>query len=124
MSNHVAHMCKGAWHHLRQIGQIRQYLDKKASETLMHSFVSSHLDSFNSLLYGAPKYELHKLQRIQNTAARIVTKTKKFDHITPVLTDLHWLPIEFRIDYKLLLLTFKALNGLAPQYMMDSEGIR
>ena len=119
MSNHISQICKGAWFHLKQIGQIRQFLDSKATATLMHSFVSSRLDNFNSLLYGVPKNQIKKLQRVQNAAARVVTRSRKFEHITPSLIELHWLPIAQRIEYKILLLTFKALHGLAPTYIKD-----
>jgi len=124
MNDHINHICKVAWYHLRQIGQIRPYLNAKATETLMHSFVSSRLDAFNGLLYGIPKQQLAKLQRIQNAAARIVSLTKRAEHITPILINLHWLPINERIDYKILLLTFKALNGMAPGYIRDLLDIR
>lgn len=85
----------------------------------MHSFVASKVDHLNALLYGIPKYVLKKLQKIQNTAARIVTRTRHREHITPILIDLHWLPNEYRIQYKILLTTFKALHGLAPGYISD-----
>ena len=98
MNDHINHICKVAWYHLRQIGEIRPYLNAKATETLMHSFVSSRLDAFNGLLYGIPKQQLAKLQRIQNAAARIVSLTKRAEHITPILINLHWLPINERID--------------------------
>ena len=83
----------------------------------MHSFVGSRLDNFNSLLYGLPKKDLYKLQRVQNAAARIVSGSKSYDHITPILKNLHWLPIAQRINYKIALLTFKALHGMAPSYI-------
>ena len=83
----------------------------------MHAFVTSRLDNFNSLLYGIPKKEIKRLQRIQNAAARIITKTKSSCHITPILRQIHWLPILQRIDYKICLLTFKSLHGLAPKYI-------
>ena len=71
------------------------------------------------LLYGLPKELLKKLQHVQNFGAWIVTHSRKCDHITPVLCQLHWLPIEERIVFKILLLTFKCLNGLAPPYLCD-----
>ena len=73
----------------------------------------------NSLLYGVPKYLLLRLQRVLNCAARIVFKSNKYDHITPLLKELHWLPIEQRIKFKILLITFKALNKQAPNYITD-----
>ena len=71
----------------------------------------------NSLLYGIPKYLVCRLQRVQNTAARIVTLTRKYDSITPIMFKLHWLPVHSRIIFKLLLLVYKALNGKAPSYI-------
>ena len=66
-----------------------------------------------------PKIDSWISERIQTSAARLLTRTKKHDHITPVLPSLHWLPVCFRIDFKILLITFKALNGLAPSYITD-----
>ena len=117
MKQHISMICKGAWHHLRLINQIRPYLDTDSCKTLMHSFVSSRLDSFNSLLYGVSKKELTRLQRIQNAAARIICGAKKSDNITPILKQLHWLPVIKRIEYKIILLTYKALNNMAPDYI-------
>ena len=68
---------------------------------------------------GAQDYLIKKLQRVQNTAARVITGLGKYDHITMTLYELHWLPVEKRIQFKILLLTFKALNGLAPSYISD-----
>ena len=85
----------------------------------MHVFITSKLDYCNSLLYSCGKMQLKKLQYVQYTAARIVTQTRKFDHITPVLLDLHWLPVSYRIVFKILLLVFKSLNNLSPSYLVD-----
>ena len=63
--------------------------------------------------------KLNRLQLIQNHAARIITRTKKFDHISGVLKKLHWLPIKARIDYKVLLLVFKCLVGIGPSYLKE-----
>ena len=95
------------------------YLSSQTVEKLVHVLVSSKLDYCNSLLYGLPKEALDKLQHIQNVAARIDTHTRKCDHITQVLCQLHWLPIEECIVFKILLLTFKCLNALAPPYLCD-----
>ena len=112
-------ICETAHCAIRSISRIQKYLSQEDCEKLIHTFVTSRLDSCNSILYGLPEYSLSKLQRIQNTAARLVSKTKKSDHITPVLAALHWLPIKYRIVFKILLITFKALNGLAPNYICE-----
>ena len=86
----------------------------------MHAFLTSHLlDSCNGVLTGLPDKEINKLQRMQNAAARLVAGSKKQEHITPVLQILHWLPIRARIDFKILLITYKALNNQAPNYISD-----
>lgn len=71
------------------------------------------------LLAGASKSILNKLQWEQNSAARILTRTRHRDHIKPILETLHCLPVKFRVDFKILMLTYKALNGLAPQYLSE-----
>ena len=85
----------------------------------MNAFVTSRLDYCNSLLYGLPNNQLHKLQRVQNAAARLICNVSRFDHITPSLYSLHWLPIIYRIQFKILLFVFKAFNGLAPLYISE-----
>ncbi len=82
----------------------------------MHSW-TSRLDYCNALLGGGPASSINKLQIVQNAVARVLTRSRKYDHITPILQSLHWLPIKFRISYKILLLAYKALNDLAPAYL-------
>ena len=114
---HVSSLVKSCYWQLRKIGQIRKFLTNEAAERVIHAFVSSRLDNGNSLLYGLPDFQIDRLQRIHNTAARILTRTKKFEHISPILRDLHWLPVRYRIVYKLMTLTFRCLHGLAPAYL-------
>jgi hypothetical protein len=118
-SKHVTELVKSCNFHLRSIGQARRFLTQDATTKVIHAFISSRLDYCNSLLYGLPDYQIARLQRVQNTAARIVTKTRKFDHISPVLESLHWLPVGKRIDFKILCLTYKCIHGLAPKYLAD-----
>ena len=87
--------------------------------SVMQSLVMSRLDYCNALLIGIQQDLIAKLQRLQNSAARIVSRTRKYEHITPVLIKLHWLPIKFRIQCKVLLLVYIALNGLAPKYIKE-----
>ncbi len=81
--------------------------------------MTSRLDYCNALLGGCPASSINKLQIVQNAAARVHTRSRKYDHITQILQSLHWLPIKFCFSYKILLLTYKALNGLAPAYLTN-----
>ncbi|XP_072033195.1 uncharacterized protein [Amphiura filiformis] len=119
MASHINNICRSASHALYKISRIRQYLDQHTTEKLVHAFVTCRLDNNNGLLYGLPDSQISKLQRIQNSAARLVTLTKSRDHISPILRELHWLPIKSRITYKILLLTYKSLHGLAPLYLQE-----
>ena len=109
---HLNQICRKAQFLLKKIGDIRNCLSIVTTEHLIHGYVTSPLDCCNSLLYGLPNSCILKLQRIQNSAARIIYRRKKFDHVTPLLKQLHWLPIRQRIEYKLLLLCFKAQHDL------------
>ncbi len=79
--------------------------------------MTSRLDYCNALLGGCPASSINKQQIVQNAAARVLTRSRKYDHITPILQSLHWLPIKFRII--ILLLSYKALNDLAPAYLTN-----
>ena len=117
MEAQVSNVCRNCYLGLRQISQIRSYLTKDATATLVHAFITSKLDCYNSLLIGIPDTLKRRLQLIQNNAARLITKNKRSDDITPVLKKLHWLPVSFRIEYKVLCLCYQSLNDLAPSYM-------
>ena len=119
LKSQVSKLCQVAFFYIRRIRSIRDCLTQHATELLIHSLVISRLDYGNGLLYGVPDKLLDKLQRVQNVAARVVVKASRYDHITPILKSLHWLPIRYRTEYKLLLLTFKALHDLAPSYLSD-----
>ena len=119
MLPHVNNVCKSAFYHLRTILRIRKYVSTQTTEILIHAFVTSKLDHCNSLLYNVPKNVIKKLQSVQNAAARLITRSRKCHHITPILLDLHWLPVSERIKFKILLLTFKALHQQSPTYIQD-----
>lgn len=116
---HIKEITKTAFFHLRNIAKIRPALSRRSAEVVIHALVSSRLDYCNVLFSGLPISTTRSLQLVQNSAARLLTKTSRFCHITPVLASLHWLPIQARADFKVLLLTYKALNGLAPSYLTE-----
>ncbi len=118
-SSHVKAVTKSAYCHLKNIARIRCFVSSQDLEKLVHAFITSRVDYCNGLLTSLPKKTIRQLQLIQNAAARILTRTRKSEHITPVLRSLHWLPVTFRIDFKVLLLVYKSLNGLGPKYIAD-----
>ena len=120
MKAHATAVCKSAYFQLHNIWVVRQSLNNSAATKAIVAFVMSKLDSSNALLYGLPKCTLKRFQRIQDGAARCLTGSRKHgDELMPVLKDIHWLPVVYRIQYKLLVLTYKVLNGTGPGYLQD-----
>ena len=99
---------------IRDIRRVRKHLSLDASTALANALVSSRLDYCNSLLHSIPKVHLDKLQRVQNSLARVVTKSTRFTSSKPLLKRLHWLPIASRIDFKIATLTYKAVHLKQP----------
>ena len=118
MPSHINKICRTASLALRN-SRVRKYLNQQNAELLVHAFITSRLDYCSSLLYGLPAKEINKLQRLQNSAARLVTRSKIRKHITPILFKLHWLPVKQRITFKLLLMTFKIIHNYAPKYLTE-----
>lgn len=116
---HINYLCKTSFYHLRNISKLRPILTFSDAEKLVHAFVSSRLDYCNALLIGIPGKSLQRLQYIQNSAARILMRVRKYEHITPILHSLHWLPISTRIEYKVSLLTHQCIHGHAPSYLKE-----
>ena len=112
-------MVKSSFFQLRIISKVKPFLPQKQLEMVIHAFITSRLDYCNSLLIGIDQASLKRLQLVQIAAARLLTGTKKRDHITPVLSSLHWLPVKYRIDFKVLLFVFKSLHGLSPSYLSE-----
>lgn len=122
MSSQVSGICRSASFSLWRLGKIRHLLDNKSTERLIHAFITSRLDYCNSVLFGLPDYQLQKLQSIQNSAARLVSRVRRTDdhHITSILRSLHWLPVGLRIQYKLLCIVFKCIYwDCAPSYLKE-----
>ena len=124
MNGHINKSSGTCFYHLHNIRRIRKYLTREATESLIHALITSKIDYCNSLLYGLPTSQINKFQRVQNAAARLITGSSKFCHVTPLFITLHWLPIKFRIYYKIALLTFKCIHGLAPSYLTELISIK
>ena len=119
MQSHIIKTCQSAYLELRRISSIRQYLSLEATKTLVVSCILSRLDYCNSLLAGVPQRLLKLLQQVQNSAARLIFKSKKAHQTTLLLKELHWLPVNYRIQYKTACLCFHVLNGSAPSYLSE-----
>ncbi len=105
--SHVSSICKTAIFHLKNISKLRPMLSMSNAEMLINAFMTSMLDYCNALLGGCSAHLINKLQMVQNAAAKVLTRTRKYDHISPVMSTLHWLLIKHCIDLKILLLLIK-----------------
>ena len=117
----VNSICKSGFYHVRNLSAIRNILDMNTAKTAAHAFVTSTLDYGNSLLYSLPKNKINKLQLVQNSVARVVIKAHKSERLsmTSVRRELHWLPVAARIEYKILILAWKAYHGIGPNYLIE-----
>jgi len=115
---------KYCYYHIRELRCLRPYLDFKTASTIATSIIHFKLDYCNSLYYNLPQSQIKKIQNIQISLARAVTRTPKSSHITPVLKFLHWLKINKRIKYKLFSLTYKVLTTHQPRYLHDSISVQ
>ena len=116
---HVQDICRKDYTDIRRISSVRHLLSIDATKTLFNAFVLPKLDYCHSLFYGSPMYMLERLQNIQNSAARLIFRCRKQNHISPLLMSLHWLPINARIEYKLSVFCHSFLLGLSPIYLSD-----
>ena len=116
-NRNINNITSKAHRQLYNLRQIRKNLNLNTTQSLVHALITSHLDYCNSLLLGTTDMNCNKLQLLQNAAARLIVKLPKFEHITSTLVELHWLPIKHRILFKVLLIVYKALHGLAPAYI-------
>ena len=114
---HVNQVSQSCYYHMKALRHIRHSLDDQTASLIAHSLISSRLDYANSVFFGAPNYVGNKLQRIQNSLARIVLQSDGRAHSEPLLRKLHWLPVQSRIHFKLATITYKALSTNSPQYL-------
>ena len=119
LHQHVMNVCRVAYLELRRINSIRNLLSVDAVKTLVCSLVLSHLDYCNFLLIGLPQYLIKRLQGVQNAAARSILRTPRSEHISPLLQNLHWLPVNRRTLHKVAALCHSSLSGSGPQYLSD-----
>ena len=117
MDKHISSIVKTCFHQLRKFRHIRSFIPKSTAIIVANAFIHSRIDYCNSHFHGLPKYSINRLQKIQNSVARIVTRTSRSSHITPVLKSLHWLPIQHRINFKLCCITHRALSLGEPHYV-------
>ena len=120
MTQHVNSVCRTGYYHLRNIGRIHRYLSHDAAKTLVRALVTSRL---NPLLHGPHVIRLAKMQHLQNACARIITRTSRRSHITPVPKELHWLPVHRRIQYTIMSQTFRAIHHQPPVYRSGPPSI-
>ena len=111
------HLIKCCFVQLCDFRRIRPLIYKTAAMTLANSLIHSRLDYCNSIFYGLPNYSLHRLRKVQNTAACIVTRSVRSSHITPAPKSLHWLPVNYRINFKICCITHRALSLHEPCYL-------
>ena len=119
MQDHMNNTVRGYFYYLRSPGKLRLFLSARAANTIAVSMVLSRLDHSNNCLWGVPSKQLKRLQLVQNTAARIVIRTRKREHITPVLKELHWLPVRRRVDRKIVFLAYKCYEHMAPKHLQE-----
>jgi len=119
MEKQVNSICKSFYYGIRNKGLLHKYINNETYRTLVQAFIISRLDYGNALLYNTPLSLTNRLQRVQNCAVRLVILTRKREHITPVLLQMHWLPGRFKSLYQILFHTVNVLSGTEPLYLSD-----
>lgn len=116
---HISKLVSSCISKLCQINRIRHLLDQETSTLIVQTLVLSKLFYCSSVWSGTAAKNIKKLQLVQNFAARVISKTYKYDHITPVLQELKWLPVDRQLQYRDTIHIFKCLNGLSPSYLSN-----
>lgn len=117
LSNQILSVTKNCYFHLRRIKQLLAYLDDPTLQLLVSAFVLSRIDYCNSLYFNLPDTTLKPLIKVFNYAARLVSRAPLYSHVTPLLHCLHWLPIKYRIIFKICTIMFKLKDNFAPVYL-------
>ena len=117
MCDHISALSRSIHWQLYNLNRIRKYLDTETCHNIVRTLILSKLDYCNSLMYGIDKKLLHRLQVLQNRCARLILRQPTRAHASPLLHSLHWLPIAQRIEFKVLVITFKAFHLNSPQYL-------
>ena len=116
---HISQSCRACFYHIRDLRQIRKSLSLDLAKQIAVALVSSKLDYCNSLFHNMPEKDVARLQRVQNCLARVVTNAPRFSRSVPILKRLHWLPVKFRINFKICAITFRTLKKNQPAYLAD-----
>ena len=111
MTHHVNQVVSHCYKILKDIGRIRSVLSQKHTEIIVHSVISNRMDYCNSLFHKIDKSNIEKLQKVQNSAARLIVRKRKRESISATIKELHWLRVESRIIFKILFLVYKSING-------------
>ena len=119
LETHFSNLSRTLYYEFRRISQLSRFLTKTSLKTLLLAFIMTRIDYCNSLFVNLPDDSLKLLQRFQNRAAKMVLGGRKSDHVTPLLISLHWLPVKARVTYKIALLAFRIIHGMAPQYLKE-----
>ena len=119
LKQHVRNVAKKCFYMLKNMSKIRRCINETAAKVMVHKMTTSKHDYCNAIPYGLPESTLKHFTRVQNLSARFISQHDKYERITPVLKQFHWLPIRQFIHYKVLTLTFKSLDGLAPTYLEE-----
>ena len=101
MSVNTSEFVRCCYFHIHHIGQINKFLPSQTRERVVNALVTTRLDYCNSLLYSTVDKNFARLQRLQNTAARLIMRVPKYSNITPVLKELHWLPVRECVCFKI-----------------------
>ena len=119
MNCHITNICRSVYLEIRRLKHMSRFVDENSLKTLASSFILSKFDYCNALFKNLNQCQIEKMQKLQNFAAKVVLGKCIYDHVTPCFIQLHWLPIKFRIDFKIAITVFKCIYGLAPEYLCE-----